>query len=61
MKKMMALLLALAMVCTLMACGKETVTLHCDGCGEEVQADPKMDESWIIFCSDCGEPGVEQG
>ena len=59
MKKMVALLLSLALVFTLMACGKETVTLHCDGCGKEVQADPQMDESWIIFCDECGDPAVD--
>ena len=56
MKKMIAFLLAAVLTILLMACGK--VTLHCDGCGKEVRADAKMDESWIVFCSDC-EPDID--
>ena len=59
MKKMMVFLLTAVLALMLMACGKETVTLHCDGCGKEVQADPQMDESWIIFCDECGDPAVD--
>ena len=51
MKKIVTLLAV-----SLPACGK--VTLHCDGCGKEVRADSKMDESWIVFCSDC-EPELD--
>ena len=56
MKKMIWALLAAVLALALAACGK--VTLHCDGCGKEVQADSKMDESWIVFCSDC-EPELD--
>ena len=51
MKKIVTLLAV-----SLPACGK--VTLHCDGCGKEVRADSNMDESWIVFCSDC-EPELD--
>ena len=51
MKKMIALLLAAVLAVALMACGK--VTVHCDGCGKELRVDSKMDEEWIVFCSDC--------
>lgn len=56
MKKMCMILLAVLLVLSMNACGK--VTLHCDLCGKEVQADSKMDESWIVFCEDC-EPELE--
>ena len=56
MKKIMVVLLAAVLAISLLACGK--VTLHCDGCGKEVRADPKMNEEWIIFCADC-EPEIE--
>ena len=51
MKKTIALLLAGVLAVALMACGK--VTVHCDGCGKELRGDSKMDEEWIVFCSDC--------
>lgn len=57
MKKMLILFLTALLALALVGC-KKTVTLHCDGCGKEVQADGKMDESWIIFCKDC-EPAVD--
>lgn len=57
MKKMMIFLLTALLALSLIGC-KKTVTLHCDGCGKEVQADAKMDETWIIFCKDC-EPKVD--
>lgn len=56
MKKLIVLLLTVVLVLVLCACGK--VTLHCDGCDKEVRADAKMDESWIIYCSDC-EPEID--
>ena len=59
MKKLIALCLAALMVLSLVGC-KKTVTLHCDGCGKEVQADAKMDESWIVYCKDC-EPQIDMG
>ena len=57
MKRMIALLLASVLALALMACGNK-VTLHCDGCGKEVSADSKMDESWIVYCADC-EPELD--
>lgn len=56
MKKIIALLLVLVMALGLMGCNKKT--LHCDGCGKEVKCDSKMDEEWIVFCSDC-EPEID--
>ena len=55
MKKLMVVLFTAVLALSLMACG--TVTLHCDSCGKEVQADSKMTEDWIIFCKDC-EPEI---
>ena len=60
MKKLIALLLASVLALSLAACGEKNL-LHCDGCGKEVDADPKMDESWIIFCEECGEPTIDMG
>lgn len=56
MKKFVLLLLALAMLLTMAACGA-TKTLHCDGCGTEVtvEASSNMEEDWIIFCGECNE------
>ena len=51
MKKLIVLYLTVVLALALTACGK--VTLHCDGCGREVRADAKMDESWTIYCNDC--------
>ena len=56
MKKLIALSLAAMLILGLTACGK--VTLHCDGCGKEISAVSKMDESWIVFCADC-EPDID--
>ena len=56
MKKTLIALLAGLLMLSMAACG--SATLHCDGCGKEVSADPKMDESWIVFCKDC-EPEID--
>ena len=55
MKRLFVLLLALCMLLALAACGGATKTLHCDGCGAEVQvdADSSMDEEWILYCEVC--------
>lgn len=55
MKKKLLLLALLALcVLALVGCGK-TKTLHCDGCGKEVQyeADSDITEDAIILCKDC--------
>ena len=44
------------LACLLVSCqpvAKKTV--HCDNCGKEVEisADSNMDDSWILYCSDC--------
>lgn len=57
MKKLLVFLLIGLLTLSLMGC-KNTVVLHCDGCGKEIQADAKMDESWIVFCKDC-EPKLD--
>lgn len=53
------LIALLAVVALLSGCG-ETKTITCDSCGktQEVKADSRMDDSWIIYCEDC-EPSVE--
>ncbi len=56
MKKLFILLLSAVMALTLLGCSK--VALQCDGCGKTVYGDPKMDDSWIVFCEDC-EPDVD--
>ena len=55
MKKLLVIPLAAVLCLSLMACGSKT--LHCDGCGAEVQVaqNSNMDEDWIIFCHDCEE------
>lgn len=55
MKKLFALALVAALCLSLTACGSKT--LHCDGCGAEVQVaqNSNMEEDWIIFCHDCEE------
>lgn len=53
-KRLLAVLLAVAMLALLGGCGEKR-TVHCDGCGKEmfVDAGSNMDEDWIIFCPDC--------
>ena len=60
-KRAMILLAVLAMAIGMTACAKETKELTCDGCGKTVtvDADSNMDDSWILFCEECGEPTVE--
>ena len=57
----MILLAVLAMAIGMTACAKETKELTCDGCGKTVtvDADSNMDDSWILFCEECGEPTIE--
>lgn len=54
MKRLIATILLAASVLLLAACGK-TKTVTCDNCGKTVRiaANSEMDDSWIIFCSDC--------
>ncbi len=55
-KKSLLILLALSFVFSLSACGKKK-TLHCDGCGKEVQVaeSSNMEEDWLVFCKECNE------
>ena len=57
MKKLFVLLLLVAMMVSLLACGKEMVTMHCDLCGKEVQVEKARkdmnDAEWFIACDDC--------
>lgn len=57
MKRMFIILLTVLLAISMYACGK--VTLHCDVCGKEIRANSNMDESWIVFCTDC-EPELEE-
>ncbi|MBQ4067002.1 MAG: hypothetical protein IJD22_05100 [Clostridia bacterium] len=54
MKKLIALLSALALLCILCSCGEKKV-LHCDNCNTEVEVDASsnMEEEWSIYCGDC--------
>lgn len=65
MRKVLCLLLIVAMVLMMAACGGETRTVTCDGCGTEVRvdADSKITDEWILFCKTCekelfGEEGI---
>lgn len=61
-KRIFALILLLALLVSMAACGG-TKIVHCDRCGCEIElsADDKIEEDWIVFCEDCGEPVVEPG
>lgn len=55
MKKAVYVIVAIStMLVLLIGCGEKR-TLVCDGCGKDilVRADSNMDDSWIIFCSQC--------
>lgn len=55
-KKLLLILLVFSLVLSLSACFKKK-TLHCDGCGKEVQVaeSSNMEESWLVFCKECNE------
>ena len=55
MKRILCLLLVVLTLAALLAGCGEKKTLHCDRCGKEVKVsmDSKMEEDWIIYCSDC--------
>ena len=57
-KKIILSLAILACILSTAACSGEKKQLTCDGCGKvvEVNADSNMEEDWIIFCDECGEP-----
>lgn len=61
MKRILCLLLALAMTLSLAGCGKEMRTVKCDGCGKDIQveADSNITDDWLLLCEDCGEPVIE--
>ena len=50
-------LLVLTAAATVLLCGCQTKTLHCDYCGAEVvvSADSNMEEDWTIYCETCNE------
>ncbi len=54
MKKLLAILLIMAMLVMLGGCGEPKI-LTCDGCGAkvEVDADSNMTDEWIVFCEEC--------
>ena len=56
-KRILALVIVLALMLTLAACGGEKRIVHCDHCGDEVKidADSNMEEDWIIYCGPCNE------
>lgn len=66
-RKLLCMLLTLALL-LLSGCGKETRTVTCDGCGDEitVEADSNITDDWIVFCKTCeqelfGGTGVVDG
>ena len=66
-RKLLGLLLALTLL-LLSGCGKETRTVTCDGCGQEitVEAGSNITDEWILFCKTCeqelfGGTGVVEG
>lgn len=58
-KIVLSLVILSALICV-SSCAKETKELTCDSCGKkvEVEADSKMEEDWILFCEECGEPDI---
>lgn len=56
-KTVLALIIVSLALCAV-SCTEKTKTLTCDGCGNkvEVEIDSNMNEDWIIFCEECGEP-----
>ncbi len=68
MKNKILLCLLLIPVLLLSGCGKETRTVTCDGCGEDIvlEADSNITDDWILFCKTCeqelfGGTGVVDG
>ena len=63
MKKLFGLLLLVAMMVSLLACGKEMVTMHCDKCGKEIQTEKvgedMNDQDWIFICADCSDQELD--
>lgn len=53
-KKILGILLVLAMILTFVGCGEKKI-VHCDSCGAEieVEADSDVNEDWTLFCSEC--------
>ena len=45
----------------LCGCNEKKKIVHCDKCNKEISidADSNMDEDWIIFCDECGDPALE--
>lgn len=63
-KKIICLLLALVLMLTLIACGKEKV-VTCDHCGNQIDlpANSNITDEWIVYCKTCetelfGEDGL---
>ena len=66
-RKFLCVPVALALL-LLGSCGKETRTITCDGCGQEITVDAKSNitDEWIVFCQTCeqerfGGTGVVDG
>ena len=63
-RKKLCLLLALALIFTLVACGS-TKTVTCDHCGKEItlNKNSNITDEWIVYCKTCekelfGEDGL---
>lgn len=57
MKRLLFVLLAVALLLMVPAGCGQTKTLHCDNCSKEVtvDADSNMEEEWLIYCEECNE------
>lgn len=50
------------MILSAILCGcNEKKIVHCDKCNKEISidADSNLDEDWIIFCDECGDPALD--
>ena len=57
MKKLLIALMVAILSLTMLACGGERIELKCDGenCTNVVIGKEGMDDSWIVFCEECGD------
>lgn len=60
MKKAYFVVCILTLSAILCGCNEKKI-VHCDKCNKEISidADSNMDEDWIIFCDECGDPALE--
>ena len=56
-RRILALVFALLMLCSLLCGCGEKKELTCDNCSKKVyvDADSNMEEDWAIYCEECNE------